>query len=72
MAQDRDNWGALVIAAWRNIFEKGNKTKNTQGNRTPDYDILVCTKNKGGNIKTRQMFEANEMKVLKKKLGKQK
>jgi len=36
----------------------------------PDYDI--CTGNKGGNIKTRQMLEANEMKVLRKIVGKTK
>ena len=46
-------------------------TINIQGNRTPDYEI--CTGNKGGrNIKTRQMLEENEMKVLRKIVGKTK
>ena len=49
---------------------EGNKIKNIQGNRTPDYDI--CTRNKGGNIKTTQMLEANEMKVVRKIVGKTK
>ena len=40
---------------------------DTQGNRTPDYDI--GTRNKGRNIKTRHMLEANEMKVLRKIVG---
>ena len=34
----------------------------------PDYDI--CTRNKGKNTRNIQMFEANEMKVLRKIVGK--
>ena len=30
------------------MYEEGNKIKNVQGNRTPDYDI--CTGNKGRKI----------------------
>ena len=41
-----------------------------QGNRTPGYD--VCTRNNGRNIKTRQMLEANEMKAVRKTVGKTK
>ena len=33
----------------KQINEEGNKIKNIQGNRTPDYDI--CTRNKDRNIK---------------------
>ena len=36
----------------------------------PDYDI--CTRNKGRNIKNRQMLEANEMKVPRKIVDKTK
>jgi hypothetical protein len=52
------------------VCEEGNKIKNIQGNRTPDYDI--CTRNKDRNIKTRQLLEANEMKVQRKIVGKTK
>ena len=41
-----------------------------KGNRRPDYDI--CTRNKSGNIKTRQMLEAYEMNVVTKTVGKTK
>ena len=46
------------------MYEEGNKIKYIQGNGTPDYDI--CARNKGRNTKTRQMLEANEMKVPRK------
>ena len=43
-----------------------NKIKNMQGNLKPDYDTCI---RRGGNIKNRQMLEANEMKVLRKIVG---
>ena len=46
----------------KQIYEERNKIKNIQGNRTLYY--YIRTGNKGGNIKTRQMLEANYMKVL--------
>ena len=54
--------GCLNDLVWRkNIYEIGNKIKNIQGNRTPDYG--TCTRNK--DRKPRQMFQENEMEVLK-------
>ena len=51
-------------------MRKETKCKNIQGIRAPDYDI--CTGKKGGNIKIRQMLNANEIKVLRKIVGKTK
>ena len=52
------------------IYEKGNKIKNIQGNRRPDYDLF--NRYKGRNRKPRQMLEANKKKVLWKIVGKTK
>ena len=56
-----------MILSGETNYEKGIKIKSMQGNRTPEYDI--CTGNKGG---TREMLEANEMKLLRKIVGKTK
>jgi hypothetical protein len=48
----------------------GKQNKNIQGNLTPDYEI--CTRNKERKKKERKMLEANEIKVLRKVVGKTK
>ena len=52
------------------IYEEENKIKYIQANHTPDYDIWTGIK--GRHVKNRQILEANEMKVLRKIVGKTK
>ena len=47
----------MIMSGDTNMWERKQNQKNIYDNLTPDYDI--CTRNKSGNIKTRQMLEAN-------------
>ena len=58
-----------MVSRETNIWER-KQNKNIYVNSTPDNDR--CPRNKRGKIKSRQMLEANEMKLLWKTVGKTK
>ena len=63
--------GCLNDLVWRNKYmRKETKSNNIQDKRTPDNDKY--TTNKRRNLKSRQILEANEMKVLRQIVGKTK